>query len=500
MKKKAVCLCLLLCTFLPGLGSAQSSQNANFKAGSEVSFKGEGIATNGELQNHILEDVTNQIPRKDTAFADTAYNIGKLTANTTTIEEEPVVSLLPFGINLAGAEFGTSMPGVYNTNYTYPTATDLDYFKSKGLLLVRLPFKWERIQHNLGGNLDVAELTRMKNFVTAAKERRMLVLLDMHNYARRKIGEEHVIIGTTPAVTIGHVAEAWKRIADEFKSFDNIWGYGIMNEPYAMPAANSWFNIAQGIITEIRTVDTNTTIVVGGDGFSSARLWPSVSDNLKNLVDPSKNMVFEAHVYFDANSSGEYSQNYTAENAKPTTGIERVTPFVNWLKSNNLRGFVGEYGIPDNDPRWLVVLEYMLSYLKDNCINGTYWAAGPWWGDYMLAVAPRNGIDRPQMAVLEKYKAANTNCGNVTSLPGSNLDYKFLAYPNPATDQYFIELGAFYPLVKVTVYDVHGRALLTEEFKSVDKLELALTQLRPGLYFIYVDTGAKQTSLKVIKD
>ena len=43
--------------------------------------------------------------------------------------------------------------------------------------------------------------------------------------------------------------------------------------------------------------------------------------------------------------------------------------------------------------------------LKENGIGGTSWAAGPWWGNYPLSVEPRNGQDRPQMAVLLKYAA-----------------------------------------------------------------------------------------------
>jgi hypothetical protein len=43
--------------------------------------------------------------------------------------------------------------------------------------------------------------------------------------------------------------------------------------------------------------------------------------------------------------------------------------------------------------------------LKENGMGGTYWAAGPWWGNYPLSVEPRNGQDRPQMAVLLKFAA-----------------------------------------------------------------------------------------------
>src|SRR5690606_29065306 len=126
----------------------------------------------------------------------------------------------PFGLNLSGAEFGKNIPGVFNTDYGYPGVADLDYFKEKGLRMVRFPFKWERVQPELGGELDPVELGRMKKFVGEAAEREMLIILDMHNYGRRKIDGEEFLIGT-PEVKIKHVADAWRKIAFEFKSYSN---------------------------------------------------------------------------------------------------------------------------------------------------------------------------------------------------------------------------------------------------------------------------------------
>lgn len=314
---------------------------------------------------------------------------------------------LPFGINLAGAEFAhDKIPGIYNKNYIYPTTAELDYFKSKGLTLFRLPFLWERIQPQLNGGLDAVELKRMKTFVDEAKERGLWVILDMHNYCRRYENGTRHIIGS-PEVSSAHVADAWAKLAEEFRSYSNIWGYGIMNEPHDLLENTPWFNIAQGIIAQIRSVDTKTPIIVAGDSWSSAERWPVMSGNLKNLKDPSKNLIYEGHIYFDEDASGSYRNTYEKEMATPSTGIVRAVPFVNWLKKNKLRGFIGEYGVPDNDPRWLVTLDNFLAYLKRNGINGTYWAAGPMWGKYKLAVEPVNGQDRPQMKILEKYKAAD---------------------------------------------------------------------------------------------
>lgn len=58
-------------------------------------------------------------------------------------EPQPTKQTAYFGVNLSGAEFGNVYPGVDGTHYGYPTEKDLDYFKAKGLYLVRFPFRWE---------------------------------------------------------------------------------------------------------------------------------------------------------------------------------------------------------------------------------------------------------------------------------------------------------------------------------------------------------------------
>lgn len=318
-----------------------------------------------------------------------------------------------YGVNLSGAEFGGIYPGVEGTHYGYPTYKDLDYFKSKNLNLIRFPFRWERIQHTMYGELHEASLAKMKTFVSAAEDRGMPVIIDMHNFARYSFdgGTTHTLIGTGPSLTKEHLADVWIKLATEFKNYSNIWGYDIMNEPYGMDPAVPWVDIAQTVINAIRTVDTETPIIISGDGFSSAQHWVHYSDNLRTLIDPNDNLIFQAHIYFDKDTSGAYKYSYDEEGATPQTGVNRVRPFVEWLRKYNKRGLLGEYGVPDDDSRWLVTLENMLEYLKENGVPGTYWSAGPRWGDYHLAVQPTNNytVDRPQMSILEKYTVTNDN-------------------------------------------------------------------------------------------
>ena len=314
------------------------------------------------------------------------------------------IKLKPFGLNLAGADFGNVMPGVYGYDYEYPHLKDFEYLRSKGFSLVRLPFKWDRIQPELNGELDKTELQRLKTAVEYARKNDIKVILDVHNYCRRNIGDKYLIIGEQ-GLNIEHLTDLWKRLAVEFKDHGNIYGYGLMNEPHDMTPLTPWAKIAQACITQIRQIDRNTTIIVAGNNWSSARHWIQDSNDLKNLYDPSDNLIFEAHLYFDKDGSGTYKYSYDEELANPYTGIERVQPFIKWLRENNLRGFVGEYGVPDNDERWLICLDNFLAYIMANGINGTYWAAGSRWGDYSLAVQPTNNYkqDRPQMKVLQRY-------------------------------------------------------------------------------------------------
>ena len=327
-------------------------------------------------------------------------------------EDNQLRSDLYFGVNMSGVEFAAVYPGIDGTHYGYPSRDDLAYVKKKGFGLIRFPFRWERIQPELGKELNSVELDKMKSFVGLAESMGIQVLLDMHNFGRYCIysngqnsnDNQYAIIGSVNC-TVNHFCDVWKRLAVEFKGYTNIWGYDIMNEPYSMLSTTPWFNIAQACITAIREIDMQTPIVVCGDEYASASRWVRYSDNLKNLVDPYNNLIYQAHTYFDADASGNYNLSYAEDGATLDIGITRLTPFVDWIKQNGKRGFVGEYGVPDNDGRWLDVLDRALKFLSDNGINGTYWSAGPRWGDYPLSVQPTNNytVDRPQMKILEKY-------------------------------------------------------------------------------------------------
>ncbi|MEZ0213368.1 MAG: M10 family metallopeptidase C-terminal domain-containing protein, partial [Xanthobacteraceae bacterium] len=140
---------------------------------------------------------------------------------------------------------------------------------------------------------------------------------------------------------------------------------------------------------------------VAGNNWSGAQSWTAWNDDM-NIVDPSDKIIYEAHLYFDANHDGAYGS-YTAEGANVFTGIEGMVNFVDWLDETGNQGFVGEFGVPSDDPRWIPVMSNFLSLLETAGISSTVWGGGPWWGDYDLSVEPVNGQDSPQMRLIADF-------------------------------------------------------------------------------------------------
>jgi endoglucanase len=300
------------------------------------------------------------------------------------------------GVNLSGAERNEHrLPGTYDQHFRYPAPESLDYFKGKGLTLVRLPFLWERLQPRLFEPFDPVELRRLDAFVAAARARGIDVILDPHN-AARYYGQ---LIGTADVPTAGF-ADFWRRLATHFEGEPAIWAYDLMNEP--RHTGGLWSGAAQAAVDAIRSVDKDRTILVAGDHWSNAFCWQIVNADLW-VHDPSDNVMYQAHQYFDGDQSGQYLADYDADRAYPLIGIDRLRPFVEWCQMRGARCVVGEFGVPDDDPRWLDVLDHVLWYLDQNGIVGLYWAGGSFLGDYRLSVEPRRGEDRPQMAVLARY-------------------------------------------------------------------------------------------------
>jgi endoglucanase len=359
------------------------------------------------------------------------------------------------GVNLAGAEFGSNVPGTFNKDYTYPTRSEVDYFVDKGMNVFRLPFKWERLQHSAKADLNAAELSRIKSFVDYAASKEAYTILNPHNYARY---DGEVIGGENLDVSV--FEDFWQKLAMEFNDQTFVI-FGLMNEPYGMDT-ELWLTNANAAISAIRATGATNLILVPGNAYTGAHSWNSTwygtpnGTVMQGVIDPLDNYAFEVHQYLDDNSSGT-----SATCVNTTIGSARLQNFTNWLRTHGERGFLGEFGVSTNDP-CLAALDDMLAYMGNNAdvwLGWAYWAAGPWWGDYMFSIEPRNGQDRLQMDVLEKHLSD----ASAAEPHGQTMPSKFLLrqnYPNPFNGSTQIDFEIPYRgHVELNVYNVSGQKI-----------------------------------------
>ncbi len=320
----------------------------------------------------------------------------------------------PRGVNIAGAEFGEgTIPGEFGVHYTFNDEETFAYFPERGLPLLRVPIRWERIQRQPFGELDAEYLQRLQQNVAWARAHGGRVIIDVHNYGRYKLAAdgyaEYVLdnaYNNVVKVPRAALIDLWLRLSEVFADNPVVYGYGLMNEPHDMGSAD-WKAISQAVLTALRDAGDDKTIFVGGDSWSSAERWQQTHGSQSWINDPADNFYYEAHLYFDQDASGRYFQGYDQElSANPNLlqiGPQRLQPFRDWCDANSVRCFLGEYGIPNNDSRWLGVLDNLLDAMDEAGMAGTYWAAGHWWGSYALSVHPSANQDKPQLAVLQQH-------------------------------------------------------------------------------------------------
>jgi endoglucanase len=301
------------------------------------------------------------------------------------------------GINLSGAEYG-ERDGVLGTNYTYPSEKTVEYFASKGMNVVRLPFKWERLQPVLNQPLDETELQNLKDAVELIGENGMAVILDPHNFGYYDKNQ----VTKAPATDLAF-GDFWARLAVEFANQDGVL-FGLMNEPHDIKATD-WLGAANAAIQSIRTVGARNMILVPGTLWSGAWTWDSDrlgggsnAEVMLGIKDPLNHYAYEFHQYLDSDSSGTHATCEGADQARE--GLSKVTA---WLRKNKKLGFLGEFGAAANDPclNGLKQVTNLMTENSDVWLGSTYWAAGDWWpADEPFNVQPRAGRDRKQMAVI----------------------------------------------------------------------------------------------------
>ena len=348
-----------------------------------------------------------------------------------------------YGVNLCGAEYAPNIvPGTNGVNYAFPTEAQTSYYVGKGMNIVRLPFLWERLQPTLSGSFDSGYQTLLVNSVNALRATGATVLIDVHNYNRRKIeaGDTSSTAGigalasgsTTSSVPVASFSDLWTRLANLFKDDQGVV-FGLMNEPtggydsygHEMTTAQ-WVINANAAITAIRATGAQNWLTCPGNFYTGAWSWTTDTDSdgsasstnavaMLNVKDSLNKTVIEVHQYFDANYYQGKSQDCVTSD-----GEDLLSSVTAWARTNGKKLFLGEFGSGNNSTCESAVAgstEGVLQYMQS---NSDVWAGWTWWSSVAdntangqgafnatdFSLAPVNGVDSPYMSWLTPYVSA----------------------------------------------------------------------------------------------
>jgi endoglucanase len=348
-----------------------------------------------------------------------------------------------YGVNLCGAEYAPNIvPGTNGVNYAFPTEAQTSYYVGKGMNIVRLPFLWERLQPTLSGSFDSGYQTLLVNSVNALRATGATVLIDVHNYNRRKIeaGDTSSTAGigalasgsTTSSVPVASFSDLWTRLANLFKDDQGVV-FGLMNEPtggydsygHQMTTAQ-WVINANAAITAIRATGAQNWLTCPGNFYTGAWSWTTDTDSdgsasstnavaMLNVKDSLNKTVIEVHQYFDANYYQGKSQDCVTSD-----GEDLLSSVTAWARTNGKKLFLGEFGSGNNSTCESAVAGSTQGVLQYMQSNSDVWAGWTWWssvadntanGQYAFnatdfSLAPVNGVDSPYMSWLTPYVSA----------------------------------------------------------------------------------------------
>jgi endoglucanase len=308
------------------------------------------------------------------------------------------------GVNLSGLELNPAqLPGRLNLDFVAPTQVELAQAQAAHFTLIRLPVEWARLQPRLSAPLDPAMLATLKATIAAAERDGLQVVIDIHDYGSYRGAQ----IGS-PSVPVSAFADLWTRLARVFAADPRVI-FGLMNEPHDIDAV-AWAATEQTALCAIRAAGARNLVLVSGTGWDGAHNFTTGADYgtpnaaaLAKLQDPANNMAIELHQYLDADFSGSHPDCTDPQNASAL-----IAPATDWLRAHHRKAFLGEVAA-SGSPACLASLSAILGAVdaaSDAWLGWAYWAGGPWWGDYMFTIDPKNGAERPQMRVLSQMATA----------------------------------------------------------------------------------------------
>ncbi|KAF2220245.1 glycoside hydrolase superfamily [Elsinoe ampelina] len=296
-----------------------------------------------------------------------------------------------WGVNESGAEFGqTNLPGTYNKDYTWYDLNAINTLIGRGMNTFRINLQIERVAPSkLDGPVDAAYMGNLTAQVKAITDKGAYAHIAPHNY-----GRYYGNIMTNPSA----FKTFWANLARPFAKNSRVI-FDTDNEFHDMDQ-DLVVRLNQAAIDGIRSVGaTSQYITPEGNAWTGAWSWTNRPDSATGLTngqtmgalkDPSNKLIYQMHQYLDSDASGTST---TCVNS--TIFVDRLQDATKWLRANKKKGLIGEFA-GGNNPTCLSALKGGLTFITQNTdvwTGALWWAAGPWWGNYIFNMEPTSGSD-----------------------------------------------------------------------------------------------------------
>lgn len=289
------------------------------------------------------------------------------------------------GVNLAGGEF--------DGGPFWPSNAQIDYYASKKVDNIRLPFLWQKVQLTLRGSLNapyIQEMDRIVNRTTVMYG--MTIQLDMHNYDRLN----GAIIGEAGSPSADDFADVWSKIATRYLN-NPLVVIGLMNEPHDVDVS-TLVSVQGTAASAIRAAGFKGLILYSASGYTGAIQFqytgpqdyylPSFYPSIAGPV------ALDIHSYLDSDNSGTHTDCVAG-----VGGENRLGDVTQWARKNKWSLYLGEFA-GGNTAQCAIEVSDHINYMES---NRDVWKGWTVWGanfpsDYMFALDPVGGVDKPLMS------------------------------------------------------------------------------------------------------
>ena len=356
--------------------------------------------------------------------------------NTTLVKAPSSIPTWTYaGINLAGLEFDKVVNAFVIPNLSITdqstTASDLantTSFIQSGINTVRVPVSWDYLQMDGAGKGSISSeyyVNFVRPLIATLTQAHVYTIIDMHAYMRYSIyGEQYSGCGVsgpcpdgTLVVDSAAYQSVWGQVLDLLQNDKDIdMNYvmlDLMNEPVSVPN-DSVFTIQTDLIKYLRGKNFNGPILVEGNAWTGLHSWTTeawtgsdgktytnatlfTKDNFSKAgIEDLSKIFINVHQYLDSDYSGTHNECQADLNTTGPNGFN-LTAFVDYLKANQLKAMVTEFGAGTNSASCSATLKQFMQYLKDNAVGDknygfagwTVWSTGHGWGaSYNLLVTP----------------------------------------------------------------------------------------------------------------